>query len=357
MGNKKKKLDLDLALIDKYCTSSNPVYDIIPLKLSFDFMSLDEHEKEDLREYANIENGHIERWILVPDTVSLGALSYIICRAFGLPGYVFSTAFTMDEEEQREVFPTMEDALAACGSVFDNPIETDYILNLQDIAEQNYDYFPSIPMTMMLSPTITYKEAQEKVMKETEKVRKSGVEINGKKMKLSELPGLPSLLYEKTGDKEFDWCDELCRFLEIKDVLIAEGKPRPDFKKRFKGQRCTAQNGRKKGAPFCYSIYMDIFFDDDFAFEIKVERPKNVMPLIKEGYIDLEDYLESIRYVSRAIRPDCIYKSGYDLFCYSEASYYAFIMMMHGAMRSDLIQEAVRSGWNEPSMDLKKVFR
>ncbi len=357
MGNKKKKLDLDLALVDKYCTSSNPVYNVIPLKLSCDLTTLDEHQLEDLKEYANIEDGHVERWILVPDTVSLGALSYIVCRAFGLPCYAFTTLFTMNWAEQKEVFPTLDDALSVCGSIFDNPMEPDYIFSLQDLAEQSLDFFPSIPMTMMLTPTLTYKAAQESVQKETERVRKEGVEYNGKKTAYSELPGFPSLLNEQTDNKEYDWSDELCLSLEIKDVLIPQGKPRPDMKKRFKGQRSTAHGGRKKGIPFCYSIYLDLFFDGEFAFEIEIERPKNVMPLIKEGYIDLEDYLDSIRYVSRAIRPDCIYKSGYDLFCFSEASYYAFIMMMHGAMRSDLIQEAVRSGWNEPSMDLKKIFR
>lgn len=357
MGTKKKKLDLDLALIDKYCTSSNPVYTVIPLKLTYDFSLLSESQKKDLEEYANIEDGHIERWILVPDTASLGTLGYIACRAFGLPGAVFSVAFTMDEDEQREVFPTMNDALAACGSIFDNPIESDYITSLHDIAMERGDYFPPLPLSMLLTPTVTYEKAQESVMKETEGVRKDGVEINGKKVPLSELPGLPSLLYGRTADKEYDWCDEICRFIEIKDVFIPEGKPRPDFRKRFRGQRSTAQNGNRKGAPFCYSLYMNIFLDDDFAFDVKIERPKNVMSLIKDGYIDLEDYLESIRYVSRNLRPDCIYKSGYNLFCYSEESYYSFIMALHGSMRADLQEEAESAGWEEPTMDLKKVFR
>lgn len=357
MGNKKRKLDLDLSLIDKYCTSSNPVFNVIPLRLTYDFCDLDEHQKKELEEYANIEDGHVERWILVPDTVSLGTLAYIAMRAFGLPPVAFSTAFTLDEDEQRLLFPTMNDALEACGSVFDNPMESEYVCSLRDIVEDSRDYIPSIPLSMLLSPGVTYRSAQETIEKETEEAKKNGVEINGKKMTLDELPGLPSLLYGRTKNSDFDWCDELSPFQEIRDVLIPEGKPRPDLKKRFRSQRSTAQNGRKKGCPFCYTVFLNVFFEDSLSFDIKIDRPKNVMPLIEDGYIDLEDYLDSIRFVTHDMRPDCIFKSGYNLFAYSAESYYSFIMMLHGPMKDEILPEAEKTGWSEPTMDLKKVFR
>ena len=353
----KKKNNLDLALIDKYCLSSSPLYDVVPLKVTYTFTELDENELKDLEEFANIEGGKIERWLLVPDCISLGVLGFVIQRAFGLTPYAFNSSFLMDEEEQAKLFPTLEKALLYCGSVFDNPMETEYLDDLYDLAAIDKNFVPSIPMAMMIPPAVTYEKAQETVKKETEKIRKKGVEIDGTVYRLDGVGGALSALYEKTPTKDFDWCDELIKTLELKDVLIPQGKKRPDFSKRFNGQRSTTQKGRKKGQPFCYRLYMHSFFENDPAFVFEVERPSSIEPLVEEGYVTLEDYLDSIRFVSREIKADCIYKKGYNLFSYDEDSYYNFIMMLHSPMRDTVESDAVAAGWEEPNLDLKKIFR
>ena len=236
-------------------------------------------------------------------------------------------------------------------------METEYLDELYDLAAVDRYFIPSIPLSMMIPPAVTYEKAQEEVRKETEEIREKGVELDGKVYTLDSIAGNPSLLYDKTPNKEFDWCDELIKTLEIKDVLIAADRKRPDFSKRFNGQRSTTQKGRKKGQPFCYKLYMHSFFENDPAFIFEVERPSSISELVEDGYVTLEDYLDSIRFVSREIKADCICKKGYNLFSYDEDSYYSFIMMLHSPMRETVESDARSAGWEEPNLDLKKIFR
>ena len=59
---------------------------------------------------------------------------------------------------------------------------------------------------------------------------------------------------------------------------------------------------------------------EGFTFEITMED--NVYSLIKEGYLTLDEYLDSLRYVLKESAPDCIYKKGYDLFGPDQIFYY-----------------------------------
>lgn len=353
-----KKNNLDFRLVEKYCTTANPIFDVIPIKATFTFSLLSDADIKDLEEFANVEDGKIERWLLIPDCMTLGTLGFAIQRAFGLTPYAFSPAFLLSQSEQSLVFPSIDDALCACGSIFDNPFDEDYFNDLVSCAAESRIFVPNFSQSMMLQPHISYEEAQKKVEDEVVELRKRGIDTeDGAHKEFSSLPGSPNCLYEKTKDKEFDWSDELCKHIEIKDLLIQQGRPRPDFGKRFQGQRNTAVNGRKKGQPFCYNVCMASFFEDEVAFTFTLERPKSIEPLIDEGYLSLEDYLESLHYVSRNLMPDCICKKGYDLFGFNEEAYHSFIMLLHSPLRESVQTEAAKGGWREPTMDLKKIFR
>ena len=86
------RLDISLKQFEKLVLNTNPMFNVIPLKVKMTFTELNSTELKNLEEYANIVDGTIERWLLVPDVLPLGALSYIIDRAFGLlpePNNVF----------------------------------------------------------------------------------------------------------------------------------------------------------------------------------------------------------------------------------------------------------------------------
>lgn len=355
MGRKK---NLDLKLVDRYLATANPIFDCIPIKATFTFSELGKTEMEELAEFANVEDGRIERWLLVPDCMPLGALGLAVQRAFGLTPYAFSPSFLLTPEEQSGLFPTLDDALKAGGSIFDNPYDGEYSNDLFDVADESRIFVPSFSDSMVLQPHVSYKDAQKRINEEIGDLRKEGLTLeDGRHVDFKDAPGNPHILYEKTKDKEFDWSDELCKHIEIKDLLIKQGTTRPDFKKRFVGYRNTAAGGRKKGQPFCYKVQMVSFFDTDPAFTFDIERPRDVSELIDGDYLTLEDYMESIHFVSHCLSPDCILKKGYNLYGFNEDTYHSFIMLLHSPMRDSILSDAVRSGWNEPTMDLKKIFR
>ncbi len=351
-----KSQNLDLKMIDKYCLTSNPIYDVIPLKVTFTFSSLGEDEMDDLREFANVEGSSIERWLLVPDCISLGTLGFVVQRAFGLAPFAFTSAALLDMEEQKKIFPTLTSALNASGAIFDNPFDLDYHSSLCEAAAASPIFVPSAQIAMMIEPTISYEEAQKSVWEEVDDIKEKGFDIEGVHYTLESPLSLVDL-NGVTKTEEYDWSDELNKNIELKDVLIREGSPRPDFNKRFKGQRSTLTAGRKRGAPFCYKLLFSSFFQEEPSFTFVVERPKSVKPLLDDGYITIESYLESIMYVSKTFNPDLICKKGYDLFCDCEESYHSFIMLAHSPLGDQIVREARQGGWSEPTMDLKRVFR
>lgn len=354
---KKEKSNPDLDLIDRYCLNMNPLFNVVPIKATFRFSQLDSNELGDLEEFANVENGRIERWLLVPDCISLGVLGFTVQRAFGLTPFAFSPSFLLPPDEQKALFPTLEDALLACGSIFDNPFDYDYFEELQMLALADREFVPKMTSSMLSLPTISYEKARKKVREEVKDIRKNGLEIDGKIVPFEKLGGSPSILAEKTKHLDFDWSDELCKFIEVKDALIPEGSPRPRFSKRFTGQRMTSLTGKRKGYPFAHKLLLCTFFEDEASFVFEVERPKDISELFNDDFVTLESYLDSINFVSREMRADCICKKGYDLFCFDEMSYYQFIMLLHSPMRDTIIKEAQDSGWSEPNMELKRIFR
>lgn len=351
-----KSRNLDLKLIDRYFLTANPIYDVTPLKVSYTFSSLGESEMEDLKEFANVEDGKIERWLLVPDCISLGTLGYVVQRAFGLSPFAFTPSPLLCEEEQQLLFPTLKSQLEACGSIFDDPFDIDYYSTLIDAAASSPNDVPHPQVAMMMEPGISYEDAQKSVWEEVGDIARKGFVFGGRKMSLLDDLNLASL-NGVTKNEDYDWSDELCKHIELKDALLREDARRPDFQKRFKGQRYTLTSGRRKGNPFCYKLLIESFFEDDPAFLFEVVRPSSVKSLLDDGYITLESYMESVQFVSRNFVPDCICKKGYNLFGDSEEAYHAFIMLLHSPFNDGVIYEARKGGWTEPTMDLKKIFR
>ena len=75
---KAPNIDIPLSKLDKTLLDASPFFKIVPLKVRMTFNELTEEALEDLKEYANVEDGTVERWILVPDRTPLGVLSSII---------------------------------------------------------------------------------------------------------------------------------------------------------------------------------------------------------------------------------------------------------------------------------------
>ena len=81
---KAPNIDVPLNKLDKVFLDASPFFKIVPLRVKMTFNELNEEALENLEEYANVEDGTVERWLLVPDRTPLGVLSAIISRSFGL---------------------------------------------------------------------------------------------------------------------------------------------------------------------------------------------------------------------------------------------------------------------------------
>ena len=354
-----KAPDLNISLrdIDKLFLDASPLVRIVPLKIRMAFFDMKSEELKNLEEYANAEDGCLERWILVPDSIPLGALGLVIDRAFGLQPQIFGNYFTLEDEDWKKLCPNLEVFFKNCGCVFDNPGEAEYLIALGSMALDTYNGIPPILPSLVLSSSHSYEEDQAEMDRQVEDIRKNGVERNGKILSTSECPAELDLVLDKVKESDkFSLSDCLCPDLQLKDVLTRKGKRLYTLDERPKKKRFIGDKFRPK--PFADKLLMLLFDDEDYiTFTFEISMPDNVYPLIKEGYLTPEEYMESIRYVLKNMAPDCIYKKGYDLFGPDQYFYHDFIMAIHGPDSEKYLQEARNAGWREPYIDLKKVLR
>ena len=94
---KEPSFTLRLSELDKVLMRSNPFFRIIPLRIVMEFRSMSPEQLRDLREYADADDGRIERWILVPSAMPLSVLGYTIDRAFGLIPSPQSSSFLLPD--------------------------------------------------------------------------------------------------------------------------------------------------------------------------------------------------------------------------------------------------------------------
>ena len=150
--------------------------------------------------------------------------------------------------------------------------------------------------------------------------------------------------------------DNLAVDMQLRDALLREGRKLYSLRDRPVTKR--ALDDKRKAKPFTEKLLMIRPGDegeDAYTFEISI--PENVYSIINEGFLSVEDYVESIKYVLRNCTPDCIYKKGYDLFGPDQLFYHDFIMAIHSGDAESYMQEAKSCGWKEPYVDLKWVLR
>ena len=80
---KEPTFTLRLSELDRIIMESHPFFRVIPLKITMEFQKMTTDQLRNLREYADAEEGRIERWILVPSAMPLSVLAYTALKRAG----------------------------------------------------------------------------------------------------------------------------------------------------------------------------------------------------------------------------------------------------------------------------------
>ena len=354
---KAPNIDVPLNKLDKVFLDASPFFKIVPLRVKMTFNELNEEALENLEEYANVEDGTVERWILVPDRTPLGVLSSIISRSFGLIPSFMGSFFALEDDDWDRLCPNLETYLNHCGDIFETPPDSTFCLCMEDLGFSSKNMIPPLIPALMMPPERSYEEAQKAISEKIGDAWEKGLDLNGRNVSLSECPANLDFLssFEKEND-EYVFSDNLSPDLQIKDVLTTKGKKKYSFDQRPKGKRPMVSRWSPK--PFTDKLLMMQYTEEGFeGFTFEITMEDNVYSLIKEGYLTLDEYLDSLKYVLKESAPDCIYKKGYDLFGPDQIFYYQFIMAIHGDGREEMLDHAKKAGWREPYIDVKKILR
>lgn len=354
---KTPRVDMSLKEIEKLFLDSNTLFKVIPLKIKVTFTELEREELENLEEYANAEDGTFERWILLPDITPLGSLGYIVDKAFGLLPQMGGNTFILPSERYAELCPDMKTFLENCGSVFENPAYEEYGACMTDFAFSTPLLFPPVLPSLVVQPEFSFEEANAKTREALPYSAGDDIDYNGRTVKFESCPADMDFFAPKSDDPDaFVLSSNLAPDLQLRDVLSREGRKTYSLSQRRPGRREIGDRHAPK--PITDSLLMLRYDDEDYiAFIFEITSPENVYPLINEGYLSVEDYLDSMKFVLKNASPDCIHKKGYDLFGPDQYFYHDFVMAIHGEDAEKYLQEAKKCGWKEPFVDLKKVFR
>ena len=354
---KAPNIDISLKKLDKLLLDASPFFKIVPLKVRMTFTDLDEEELKNLEEYANVEDGTVERWILVPDRTPLGALSYIVSRSIGLIPSAMGTFFALEDKDWDRLCPNLETYLENCGSIFETPPDSTYCLCMEDLAFGCKNMIPPLIPSLIMPTEKSYEDSQKDVWERVKKAKENGILVDSKRVSLSSAPADLNLLapYE-TESMGYVFSDNLSPDLALKDVLTKKGNKIYSFSHRPKGKRPLAARWSPK--PFTDKLLMMQCNEDGYAtFVFEITMEENVYPLIRDGYLTVDEYLESLKYVIKNSAPDCICKKGYDVFGPDQLFYYEFIMAAHGNDAEELLKQAKMMGWREPYIDKTKILR
>ena len=352
---KEPEFNLKLSQLDKLLLNVEPFFRILPLRVTMSFKTLSPDKLRLLEDYADVVEGKVERWLLIPSTMPLAVLGYTVCRAFGImPSGPLLSGFKLAPERRAELAPAIGDVLPFLGAVFEF---------IPDIVTEEQLFDSALKAKNMVPPPpydyewIVYGAYQEEVrrllLENTKEFLYNGVkadyrtlEVNDDTLEaLSEYIDLPVL------------ADNLLPFLPVPYVLQKEGGKLYSgdevLKTLSKDSLSVTGHGAK---PFAREI---LFFSspDEDGFVFTVQRPKDVSCLFREGYIELDQYIDAAKYVARTGKPDCICKKGFDLFGMNEENYYDFMLKIHSPDSVAVRQIASDLGWREPYMDLKKILR
>ncbi len=348
---------LPFKTFDEAIRGRNPLtYGVMPLCIRASLEGLSKSEKRNLKEYANIENGIVERYLLVPGNITVGALEFAIDKCFGLWPDQYGALTLLDDDNMSRLFPTLGDVIENTGTLlaspFDGKLQDDYIISSEAIETLLLIEGPFYPKRDKLDPTVP-KKLKEKFKKEIEE----GVEYNGEVTSILNIP-YDVEAFEKYLDKDGQYPLSISPDIEIRELIAEKGTKlnnlssfNRSLKKNLAGQITAIK-------PVARSI-KSIRFNDEGAeaFVFHVDIPSSVEFIIEDGHMSLEEYIESVNYVNNSFLPDCIYKNGYDLNGKDSRDYYNFIMSLHSGLPQffhDIIKQA---GWREPLLDYKRIMR
>ncbi|MBQ0070272.1 MAG: hypothetical protein KBS81_00195, partial [Spirochaetales bacterium] len=262
---KSPEVKIQLKKLEDILLKSSPIAEIIPLKVKVSFSSLPENEVKDLEEFANAEGGSIERWLLVPDSIPLGSLSYVIEKAFGLLPDPASNVFTLGDEDWNRLVPDMGTFLSLCGRLFDNPMDASYLSSMAEMSIGSKLWMAPLLLALMVPPVLSYEESQKEIKKQFALLEKDGVTIDGVYYALSDAPVDLDYYYDKVADPEdFGLTDGLCPDLELREVLQEEGKRTYGLRDVRKKKKGLGAYGRKNAKPLTHVLHMLKFDEEDF---------------------------------------------------------------------------------------------
>ena len=160
-------------------------------------------------------------------------------------------------------------------------------------------------------------------------------------------------------DKEEDsFAIALSPDLEVKGLLAEKSERLSTLKAYNKYLKCDLEGKSAALKPIARKLLSYRYNEDgSYAFTFEVDIPDSLDFIIEDGYMEAEEYIESAIYVNNSFLPDCIYKSGYDLYGRDSSDYYNFIMSLHSGLPPFFLDILKATGWREPNLDYKKILR
>ena len=122
------------------------------------FRTLDHDMLSSLAEYADAQGGRIERWLMVPSSMPLSVLGYVIDRAFGLIPSPDTSSFLLPEDRFQAYAPDMASFLKLSGRLFFNPIQDDYLDAVASECALRRTFIMEPPYDL---PHLSYETCQE----------------------------------------------------------------------------------------------------------------------------------------------------------------------------------------------------
>lgn len=349
--------NIRLSQLDKILLDSSPFFRIDVLRVVMTFRTLDHDMLSSLAEYADAEDGRIERWLMVPSSMPLSVLGYVIDRAFGLIPSPDTSSFLLPEDRFQAYAPDMASFLKLSGRLFFNPIQDDYLDAVASECALRRTFIMEPPYDL---PHLSYETCQEIIEGYMEHFPSEGIMVGDRRYGKEELPVSEDSILALTHAVGEPFVRDIAPYIPFPYILGREGAPLASAADAEKILSRKALDVRSRGAkPLTHElIYEHLSYEEpDEGFRFSITRPKDVRRIIEDGYLDLEGYIDSARYVAASLMPDCIAKIGYDLFGETEKEYASFIMRLHGPDAPMYRALAEEAGWREPYIDKRKVLR
>ena len=349
--------NIRLSQLDKVLLDSNPFFRIEVLRVVMTFRTLDDDTLSSLAEYADADGGRIERWIMVPSTMPLSVLGYVIDRAFGLIPSPDTSSFLLPDDRFRVYASDLGSFLMRSGRLFFNPLQDDYTEMVAAECSLSRTFIMAPPYEI---PHLSYEACQEMIEGYMKHCPSDGIMLDGKRYTVADLPLSNESLKALTHAVGEPFVRDIAPYIPFPYILGREGVSLASPAEADKSLSRKTFDGRGRGAkPLTHELlYEHLSYDEpEDGFLFSITRPKDIRGILEDGYADLESYIDSTRYVSATLMPDCIAKIGYDLFGETEEEYASFIMRLHGPEAQMYRSLAEEAGWREPYIDKRKVLR